>query len=182
MDIQKEMCIIEAMLFSYGTLVTPRGVAGALEIEEGKAKEMLERVAEMYNRAQRGIMIRKIEDGYQLCSRNEYHEYISKLYPDKTYGQLSQASLETLSIIAYNAPITRARIEKVRGVNSDSSVATLMERNLITVIGRMDVPGRPLLYETTKDFLRSFGFSTLEDLPLVEMEDKILEKQEELKG
>ena len=115
-----------------------------------------------------------------MCTRPEHFEYISRLVEPRQKQALSQAAFETLAIVAYNQPVTRARIEMIRGVNSDSSIATLIERNLIREAGRLDSPGRPMLYETTEEFLRSFGFKSVRDLPLIEFDKIISENQSDV--
>lgn len=122
-------------------------------------------------------MMREIDGCYQLCTRPEHFEYISRLVEPRQKQALSQAAFETLAIIAYNQPVTRARIEMIRGVNSDSSIATLLERNLIKEAGRLDSPGRPMVYETTGEFLRSFGFRSVKDLPMIELDRMISGEQ-----
>lgn len=117
--------------------------------------------------------MREIDGSYQLCTRFEHYDYIRRLFEPRQKQALSQAAFETLAIIAYNQPITRNKIEQVRGVNSDSAVTRLVERNLVREAGRLDSPGKPVLYETTEEFLRSFGFKSTADLPILEMSDII---------
>jgi segregation and condensation protein B len=109
-------------------------------------------------------MIRKINGNYQFCTRFEHHDYIKKLFEPKTKPGLTQAAMETLAIIAYNQPITRAKIDSIRGVNCDSSIVKLLEKNLIKEGGRLDAPGKPILYDTTIHFLRSFGLNSVSEL------------------
>ena len=113
----------------------------------------------------RGIEIIKVENGYQMCSKKEYYDYIYPIFDNRAKPSLSAAALETLSIIAYNPKITRAEIEQIRGVNSDGTIYKLLEYNLIEEVGRLDAPGRPTIYSTTKDFLKMFGMSSIEELP-----------------
>jgi segregation and condensation protein B len=124
-----------------------------------------------YQNASRGIMVRQIDDGYQLCTKPELDEFIQKLGTVRKRQGLTPAAYEALSIIAYNQPVTRSYIEQIRGVNSDSVLQTLVERNLIREAGRDDSPGKPKLYETTEEFLRVFGFSSVKDLPPLEMNE-----------
>ncbi|HOJ10713.1 MAG TPA: SMC-Scp complex subunit ScpB [Clostridiales bacterium] len=156
--------IIEGLLFASGVPLHKEKIMELLDIDEGKVVDTLERMNMKYGRNSRGIMIRKINDCYQLCTKPQYSDYIAKLVEPGYKSTLSQAAYETLAIIAYNKPITKAGIEKIRGVNCDSSIAKLLEGNLIREAGRMDSPGRPILYETTEDFLRYFGFSSNDDL------------------
>ena len=118
-----------------------------------------------FEEAGRGIQIINVNDGYQLCSRKENYEYIYQIIDKRNKPNLSQAALETLAIIAYNPKITRAEIETIRGVNSDGTIYKLLEHNLIEDAGRLDAPGRPTTYRTTKEFLRLFGYASLEELP-----------------
>jgi len=113
----------------------------------------------------RGIEIIKVDNGYQMCSKKEYYDYIYPIFDNRAKPSLSAAALETLSIIAYNPKITRAEVEQIRGVNSDGTIYKLLEYNLIEEVGRLDAPGRPAIYATTKEFLKMFGISTLEELP-----------------
>ena len=113
----------------------------------------------------RGIEIIKVENGYQMTTKTEYYDYIYPIFDNRAKPSLSAAALETLSIIAYNPKITRAEIEQIRGVNSDGTIYKLLEYNLIEEVGRLDAPGRPTIYSTTKEFLKMFGISSLEELP-----------------
>ena len=134
----------------------------SLDIEE--LLVIIDRMNTKYKRSNRGIMIREINDCYQLYTKPEYFHYLKELMEPKQKLSLSQAAYETLAIIACNNPITKARIEQIRGVNCDSLVTKLLEYELIKEAGRMDSPGRPILYETTEKFLRSFGFSSYDEV------------------
>ena len=118
-----------------------------------------------YDSENRGLKIIRLEDSYQMCTRGEYNEYISKLAQPRRAQTLSNAAMEVLSIVAYKQPITRSVIEQIRGVSCDSLVNRLLERNLIQEIGRLDTPGRPMLFGTTEEFLRCFGITSVTDLP-----------------
>lgn len=155
-------------------------IAEILDLDKSTAKRFLANMALKLQNSQRGILMREIDGSYQLCTRPEHFEYISRLVEPRQKQALSQAAFETLAIVAYNQPVTRARIEMIRGVNSDSSIATLIERNLIREAGRLDSPGRPMLYETTEEFLRSFGFKSVKDLPLIEFDKIISENQSDV--
>ena len=120
---------------------------------------------EEYKEQNRGIEIIKIDNGYQLCSKKEYYDYIYPIIDKRNKPRLSNAALETLSIIAYNPKITRAEIEAIRGVNSDGAIYKLLEFGLVESAGKLDAPGKPTAYKTTNEFLRMFGYSSLEDLP-----------------
>jgi segregation and condensation protein B len=177
MDIKEMEAIAEGLLFAAGDPVPLAKIAEILEIDRATAKRFLENMSIKLQNSRRGIMMREIDGCYQLCTRPEHFEYISRLVEPRQKQALSQAAFETLAIIAYNQPVTRARIEMIRGVNSDSSIATLLERNLIKEAGRLDSPGRPMVYETTGEFLRSFGFRSVKDLPMIELDRMISGEQ-----
>lgn len=160
--------IIESLLFMSGDLLSSDTIAEILELDKKSVKQIINEMKEKYKSENRGINIREINDSYQFYTKPEYSNYVNKLFEPRQKQVLSQAAYETLAIVAYNRPITKARIDDIRGVNSDSSIASLMERNLIREAGRVDSPGRPILYETTEEFLRCFGFSSHEDLPLLD--------------
>lgn len=160
--------IIEAMLFTHGDALPISKICEALEMDKSVVTERLNSMMEKYNHSSRGILLRRINDSYQLCTKKEYASYVSKIYIKHSSQVLSNAAFETLAIIAYNEPVTKAFIEQIRGVSCDSSVSKLLERNLIREAGKLDAPGRPTLYETTEEFLRCFGLSDLKDLPPVD--------------
>lgn len=162
--------IIEGLLFVSGDPLSLEKIGDILELSKKDARLLMNSIVERINNTNRGIIIREINNAYQLSTRPEHYEYISRLHNIRQKQSLSQAAFETLSIIAYNAPVTRAKIESIRGVNSDSSITTLLERNLIKEAGRMDTPGKPILYETTEEFLRCFGFKSIKDMPLLEID------------
>ncbi len=170
MDMREMEAVVEGLLFAAGDSVSLEKIAAILELDRKTAKLFLNNMAASLQNSKRGIMMREVNGSYQLCSRPEHHDYIRRLVEPRQKQALSQAAFETLSIIAYNQPVTRARIEMIRGVNSDSSIIRLIERNLIREAGRMDTPGKPMIYETTDEFLRSFGFSSIKDLPILELE------------
>lgn len=159
--------IIEAMLFASGNVVRSRDIADVLNIDEIDVMEFVEGINKRFDEENRPLTIRAIEDGFQMCTKPKYHEYIRKIQEKKPKKTLSQSAMETLAIVAYKQPVTRVEVEKIRGVNSDYAINTLTEFGLIEDIGRADLPGRPLLYSTTQEFLRSFGYSSLKDLPIL---------------
>lgn len=165
MEINQLKAIIEATLFAVGRPVTKKELIVSLEVLEEDLENIITNMQEEYKEAKRGIEIIKIEDAYQLCSKKEWHDYIYPIFDKRSRPKLSNAALETLSIIAYNPRITRAEIEAIRGVSADASVYKLMEYGLIEEAGKTDLPGRPMSYQTTSDFLRKFGYSSLDDLP-----------------
>ena len=163
----KELSALEALLFSSGAPVTVGEIAIALEVTQAKAKDLAHTLMDLYDNEKRGLKIIRLEDAYQMCSREDYHECIRRVREHAKKQALSNAALETLSIIAYNQPITRSRIEFIRGVDCSGSVSTLCQRALIEEAGRMDIPGKRILYRTTNEFLRCFGLSSLDELPEV---------------
>lgn len=171
MDIKEMEAVIEGLLFAAGDILPLEKIAEILEIDKKTAKLVLNNMIGYFQNSGRGIMIREINNGYQLCTRAEHHEYIKKLFEPRHRQGLSQAAFETLAIIAYNQPITKAKVEQIRGVNSDSAIARMLERNLIKEAGRLDAPGKPILYETTEEFLRCFGFKSISDLPVLVMNE-----------
>ena len=160
---------IEGILFAAGEPVKTARLALALDVDIEKVEEAVSDLRDEYNNQHRGFTIIDIDEGYQICSRPEYYTYIQEILGEQRRQALSNAAMETLAIIAYKQPITRTGIEYIRGVNSDGSVNRLVERNLVEEVGRMDAPGRPILYGTTLNFLRCFGIATLDDLPEVDL-------------
>ena len=165
MEIAKMKQIIESIMFAVGRDVSIKELSSILEETPENIEEIIENMKAEFDEQGRGIQIIKVNDGYQLCSRKENYEYIYQIIDKRNKPNLSQAALETLAIIAYNPKITRAEIESIRGVNSDGTIYKLLEHNLIEEAGRLDAPGRPTLYQTTKEFLRMFGYTSLEELP-----------------
>lgn len=157
--------IIEALLFASGDRVEAGEMASILGLNVDELIEIMDRLVRRYDENDGGLMIRKINNGYQMCSRPEYHDDIKDYFEEPQKQGLTRAAMETLSVIAYNQPISRAGIEFIRGVNSDSSLLKLIERGLVKEVGRSDGPGRPILYGTTDNFLRSVGISSLAELP-----------------
>lgn len=165
MEREKIKGILEAILFASGRVVTINELELSLEIEQKKILDILEEMQEEYQMQDRGIEIVKVNGGYTLASKKDYHEYIYTIIDKRVKPSLSQAALEVLAIIAYNPKITRAEIETIRGVSSDASIYRLLEHNLIEEAGKLDLPGRPISYKVTEEFLKRFGLNTLEDLP-----------------
>ena len=162
MEIQKIKSIIEAILFSAGRIVTEDELVLALEIDKNQIEEIIRSMQEDYKT--RGIEIIKVENGYQMCSKKEYYEYIYPILDKRTKPSLSTAALETLAIIAYNPRATRAEIEAIRGVNSDGTIYKLLDYGLIEDAGKADLPGKPTTYKTTPEFLKMFGYESLAKL------------------
>ena len=165
MEIEKAKAIIEAILFACGREVQIKELMSALELSSEDLFVIIESMKQDYEKAGRGIEIIKINDAIQLTTKKEYYEYIYPIFDKRSKPNLSNAALETLSIIAYNPKITRAEIEAIRGVNSDGTMYKLLEYNLIENVGKADAPGRPSMYSVTNEFLKMFGITSLDDLP-----------------
>lgn len=165
MEISQKKAIIEAILFSAGRPVEKSDLILALEISQEDIENLVENMQEEYKQENRGIEIIKMEDSYQLCSKKELYSYIYPVLDKRNKPSLSNAALETLAIVAYNPQITRAEIEAIRGVSADACVYKLLEYGLIEEAGKIDLPGKPMSYKTTPEFLRMFGYSSLEELP-----------------
>lgn len=165
MEINKLKSMIEAILFAAGRPVAKNEIVLALEISEEDVENIIQNMQEEYRNESRGIELIKVEDSYQLCTKKDLYEYVYPVLDKRNKPNLSNAALETLSIIAYNPKITRAEIEAIRGVSADACVYKLLEYGLIEEAGKIDLPGKPMSYKTTNEFLRMFGYSSLEDLP-----------------
>ena len=160
--------IIEAILFAAGEPVELSRLAMTLEADEADIKTAVEALADELAFNRRGIRILRLETGYQMVSSGEMADYITKALETRKPPKLSSSQLEALTIIAYYQPATKALVEQIRGVDSSYSVGALLNKKLIEEAGRLNVPGRPILYKTTPDFLRTFGISSLEELPEIE--------------
>lgn len=164
--------IIEAVLFAAGHPITYQKLGQVLDMSAKDVRDIVKDYMEQYNAEDsplpRGIMLVMFDEACQLCTREQYGTYIREALGIKRGGNLSQSSIETLAVIAYNEPVTRAFVDTVRGVDSSYGVSSLVDKQLIEPCGRLDVPGRPILYRTTEHFLRVFGLSSLQDLPKVE--------------
>lgn len=158
---------LEAILFSVGESVSVDRLASALEMEKKVLVKQLENIIYNYNNSDRGIRIVELDGSLQLCTRNEYYGILAKIVNTPKKLSLTDVVLETLSIIAYKQPITRPEIEAIRGVSCVHAINKLIEYNLVQEVGRMDAPGRPIMFGTTEEFLRCFGVSSTSDLPLI---------------
>ncbi|MDR1000185.1 MAG: SMC-Scp complex subunit ScpB [Clostridiales bacterium] len=160
--------ILEAMLFASGAPVPAAMLSMAMGLSVKVVRELLQSMAQTYQLERRGFSLIGVNDAYQLRTNSIYYDDIKKLVAAPVRRSLTQSALETLSIIAYKQPVTRLEIEEIRGVNADHAVNRLLEYNLITEVGRLDGPGRPLLFGTTDEFLRYFGMSVINELPRLE--------------
>lgn len=184
MELEDLERIFEAILFASGERVEISRLAFAADVPLAQAEKAAAALADRYAFERRGIRILKLEDGYQMVSSGEMADYVTKALETRKPPKLSSSQLEVLVIIAYYQPATKALVEQIRGVDSSYSVSALLNKRLIEEAGRLNVPGRPIQYRTTPDFLRTFGLSTLEELPSIEKisfaePDAVPEKAEE---
>lgn len=175
--------MIEAILFTMGEAVEIDRIAAALDHDVDTVRRVIHNMMDLYQEEERGIQIIELNNSFQICTKASMYEAIVKIARVPKKHVLTDVLLETLSIIAYKQPITRQQIEQIRGVKCDHAVNKLVEYNLACEVGRLDAPGRPILFGTTEDFLRSFGIASLEDLPIVNAEkvaDFKMEAEEEI--
>ncbi len=165
MERQQQEAVIEAILFTMGESVEISRLAAVLETDKNEVKEVLEEMQKRYEAEERGITLMQFEDSVQLSTKPRLYEYLIKIAKTPRRMVLTDTVIETLSIIAYKQPVTRLEIERIRGVSCDHAINKLLEYDLITELGRLDAPGRPLLFGTTEQFLRCFGVKSLEELP-----------------
>lgn len=165
MELKEIESAIEGILFAAGEPVGVERICLAVGIDKATADAVCQRLSDYYSYERRGIRLVKLDNSYQLCSAPEHADVIRKAFESRKPARLSQPALEVLAIIAYYQPATRAYVDQIRGVDSSYTVGLLLERELIEECGRLAVPGRPILYRTTQNFLRSFGLSSLEELP-----------------
>lgn len=179
----KTKAAIEAILFAMGDTVELSRIAGAIGHDEATTERIIHSMIDEYTSESRGIRIIELEGSYQLCTKEETYDTLIKITHIPKKHILTDVLLETLSIIAYKQPITKAEIEAIRGVKTDHAVNKLIEYNLACEVGRLDAPGKPILFGTTEEFLRSFGIASLEDLPILnqdKLEDFKQEAEEEV--
>lgn len=165
MERAKAKAVIEAVLFTMGETVEISKLAEVIEEDIKSTKKILDEMAKEYEQEDRGIQLTSFDDAVQLCTKAEMYEYLIKIAKSPRKMTLTDTVIETLSIIAYKQPVTRLDIERVRGVSCDHAINKLLEYDLIQELGRLDAPGRPLLFGTTEQFLRCFGVKSLEELP-----------------
>lgn len=165
--------IIKALLFAWGDPLDIKTISDICELDIGQVERAIEELRSEMDSSNDGLKIIRMNSSYQLISRDIYFDYVKKLLSEKPKNNLSNASIETLSIIAYKQPVTKMQIEKIRSVKSDGPVNTLLDRGLIEEVGRLDTPGKPILYGTSDIFLRSFGIEDLSELPDINMDINI---------
>lgn len=183
MENKKIEAAIEAILFTMGDAVEVSQIADAVELSVDQTQKILEDMKKRYAKEDHGLQIIELDHSYQMCTKKEFCEYLIRLAMHPKKPALTDVMLETLSIIAYKQPVTKAEIEKIRGVKCDHAINKLVEYNLVKELGRLDAPGKPILFGTTEEFLRSFGVQDLDDLPVpdpVKVEDFKAEAEEEI--
>ena len=178
MSIEKTEAAIEAILFTMGESVEAEKIAVAIEHDVDTTVKIIHNMMDKYENEDRGIKIIELEGSFQLCTKEEYYDNLIRICSQPRRYTLTDAALETLSIIAYKQPVTKIEIEKIRGVNSDRSVNKLVELELVKEVGRLDAPGRPMLFGTTEDCLRTFGVGSIDELPVIS-EDMVEQYKEE---
>ena len=183
MEEKKYEAIVEANLFTMGESVELERIAKTLELDTERTKKIIEHLMQRYEDDGVGVKIMELDGSYQMCTKGEMYDYLVKIAKQPKKHVLTDVLLETLSIIAYKQPVTKAEIEKIRGVKCDHAINKLMDYDLVRELGRLDAPGRPILLVTTEEFLRCFGVQGLEDLPEmdpVQLEDFKAEAEEEI--
>lgn len=168
----------EAILFTMGDSVSAKSLAAALELSESDTRKIVQNLMDRYQELDSGIQIIELEDAWQMCTRPELYDYLIRIAKQPRKYALTDVVLETLSIIAYKQPVTRQEIEKIRGVSCSHAVNKLLDYGLIRELGRLDAPGKPILFGTTEEFLRCFAVRSADDLPSIS-QDKIEEIREE---
>ena len=183
MEIKTMEAAVEALLFAMGEAIPVGDIAQVLEMNIEDTRTLIRHMMTQYEAENRGIQIIELEDAFQMCTKQEMYDYLIKIAKQPKKHVLTDVLLETLSIIAYKQPVTRIEIEKIRGVSCDHAVNKLVEYNLVKELGRLDAPGRPILFGTTEEFLRNFGVQSKDDLPEispVKLEDFKAEVEEEM--
>ena len=170
MKIREIEAALEAVLFTMGQAVPLASLARSVEQDQETTEKLLHEMMDRYEEEDRGIRLLELSGSFQLCTKKEYYENLIRVASEPKKQELSEAALETLSIIAYKQPVTKAEIQRIRGVASDHAVNRLVEFGLVCEVGRLDAPGRPILFATTEEFLRRFGVGSLEELPRLDDE------------
>lgn len=169
-EINRLESAIEAILFTMGDSVELGKIASAIEHDEETTRKIVHQMMDKYQAEDRGIQIVELEDSFQLCTKKQNYDYLIRIAKQPRRHVLTDVLLETLSIIAYKQPVTKLEVEKIRGVKSDHAVNKLVEYNLACEVGRLDAPGKPILFGTTEEFLRRFSIQSVDDLPVLNPE------------
>ena len=184
MEEKNYKAIIEAVLFTMGESVELGKIADVIGLDKNKTREIIEEMMQELSDSGRGVALMELDGAYQMCTKPERYEYLIHIARQPKRRVLTDVLLETLSIVAYKQPVTKVEIEKIRGVSSDHAVNKLVEYNLVCELGRLDAPGRPLLFGTTEEFLRSFGVHSIDELPVlspVQVEEFKQEAEQEMR-
>ena len=181
MEISRLEGIIEAILFTMGNSVELSKIAAAIGHDEETTRRLIHNMMDKYDTDDRGIRIIELEDSFQMCTKPQMYEYLIKVARQPRRYVLTDVQLETLSIIAYRQPVTKLEIEKIRGVKSDHAVNKLVEYDLVCEVGRLDAPGKPILFGTTEEFLRRFSIHSLDELPGINPEQHEAEEEAQLR-
>ncbi len=184
MEEKNYKAIIEAVLFTMGESVELGKIADVIGLDKNKTREIIEEMMQELSDSGRGVALMELDGAYQMCTKPEMYEYLIHIARQPKRRVLTDVLLETLSIVAYKQPVTKVEIEKIRGVSSDHAVNKLVEYNLVCELGRLDAPGRPLLFGTTEEFLRSFGVHSIDELPVlspVQVEEFKQEAEQEMR-
>ncbi len=177
MSFNEKLSAVEAVLFAYGEPVDDDKLAQSCNLDSKTLPKMIQALNDRYENCESSFQILKLGKSYQLCTKKQYSDYIKNILDTSSKTPISQAGMECLALIAYNQPVTKSFIESVRGTDSSAVVSKLAEKGLICEAGRLEIPGRPIAYKTTDLFLRSFGISSLDELPPVEQEIPQTEKK-----
>lgn len=169
-EINRLESAIEAILFTMGDSVELGKIASAIEHDEETTRKIVHQMMDKYQAEDRGIQIVELENSFQLCTKKQNYDYLIRIAKQPRRYTLTDVLLETLSIIAYKQPVTKLEVEKIRGVKSDHAVNKLVEYNLACEVGRLDAPGKPILFGTTEEFLRRFSIQSVDDLPVLNPE------------
>ena len=180
MTIEQSLCVAEAIIFASGEGISIEKLQEVLELDFEQVQYIIQSLSEKYNHSESGIRFVKNTENVLFATDTQYSEYVYKAVSQKKNAPLSNAAMETLAIIAYNQPVSRAFVEQVRGVDSSSSIQRLLSRNLIEEAGRLDIPGKPISYRTTPVFLRSFSLESIEQLPKIKNNSLIDEANQQL--
>ena len=183
LELEKIEAAVEAVLFAMGDAVSVDKLAAAIGHDTETTRKLVHQMMDRYNSREGGLEIIELEDSFQLCTRKEYYDTLIKVAKQPKKYVLTDVQLEVLSIVAYKQPVTRQEVEKIRGVNSDHALNRLVEYGLVGEAGRLDAPGRPILFGTTEEFLRNFGVRSTEELPSIQldlMEEMKSEAEEEV--
>lgn len=177
LEIKKAKAVIQAILFASGEPISAERLANSLDIDKLTLIKLMDNLMDDFDKDESGLCIIKLNDKYQMCTKPRYSDYVRRAMDLRRHTPLSQAAMEVLAIIAYNQPVTKSFVEQIRGVDCTNIISNLNTRNLIEEKGRLDLPGRPLLYGTTLNFLKCFGISSVDELPEIKNDNETLSEE-----